>query len=214
MACPFQLCSSLVLSFLSEQADYPHLAAIPKKNNNRWAFIQKYFNTVQDLIIILQDRSWGLHPGGVLPYITYTGMCRPTWSWFWSSWFRTGRYPFQRRFLERGIIFRTHESSSFVSSHLKLFKDRLLLKIGFNALTSNLLYSCCTLLLFLFKFSKNVEKIDQVCWIQYGGKLRKSAEQPKTLHMRRSWHSSFKEVNVPTVSKGLFYFAKRNEIYN
>ena len=31
MACPFQHCSCLVLSFLSEQADYPHLAAIPKK---------------------------------------------------------------------------------------------------------------------------------------------------------------------------------------
>ena len=78
--------------------------------------------------------------GGVLPYITYTGMCRPTGSWFWSSWFRTG-YPFQRRFLERGIIFRRHESSSFVSNHLKLFKDRLLLKIRFSALTSKLLYS-------------------------------------------------------------------------
>ena len=51
--------------------------------------------------------------------------------------FRTGNL-FQRRFLERGITFRTHESSSFVSSHLKLFKDRLLL-------TSKLLYSCCTL---------------------------------------------------------------------
>ena len=38
--------------------------------------------------------------------------------------------------LERGII--TYESSSFVSSHLKLFKDRLLLKILFNALTSKL----------------------------------------------------------------------------
>ena len=83
-------------------------------------------------------------PGGAFPYITYTGMCRPTGSGFWSSWFRTG-YPFQRRFLERGIIFRTHESSTFVSSHLKLFKDRLLLKIRFNALTSKLLYSCCTL---------------------------------------------------------------------
>ena len=81
--------------------------------------------------------------GGVLLYITYTGMCRPTRSWFWSSW-RMG-YPFQGRFLERGIIFRTHESSSFVSSHLKLFKDRLLLKIQFNALTSKLLYSCCTM---------------------------------------------------------------------
>ena len=39
--------------------------------------------------------------GGLLAYITYTGMCRPTGSWFWCSWFRTG-YPFQRRFLERG----------------------------------------------------------------------------------------------------------------
>ena len=54
---------------------------------------------------------------------------------------RTG-YPFQRRFLERGIIFRTHESSSFVSSHFKLFKDRLLLKIRFNALR---LHSLCML---------------------------------------------------------------------
>ena len=68
------------------------------------------------------------------------GDVRPTGSWFWSSWFRTG-YLFRRRFLERGIILRTHESSSFVSSHLKLFKDRLLLKIQFNALTAN----CCTL---------------------------------------------------------------------
>ena len=74
----------------------------------------------------------------------------PSWnprggvSWFWSSWFRTG-YPFQRHFLERGIIFRMHESSTFVSSHLKVFKDRLLLKIRFNALTSKPLYSCYTL---------------------------------------------------------------------
>ena len=81
---------------------------------------------------------------GVLPYINYTGLCRSTGSWFWSSLFRTG-YPFQRRFLERGITFRTHESSSFVSSDLKLFKDRLLLRIRFNALTSKLLHSCCTL---------------------------------------------------------------------
>ena len=81
--------------------------------------------------------------GGVLPYITYKGMCRPKGLWFWSSWFRTG-YPFQRRFLERGMIFRTHESSTFVSSHLKVFKDRLLLKIWFSALTSKPLYSCCT----------------------------------------------------------------------
>ena len=83
-------------------------------------------------------------PGGVLPYITYMGMCRPTGSWFWSSWFRTG-YACQRRFPERGIIFRTLESSIFVSSHLKLFKDRLLLKIRFNALTSKLGCTLCSL---------------------------------------------------------------------
>ena len=46
---------------------------------------------------------------------------------------------------ERGIIFRAHERSSFVSSHSKLFKDRLLLTIPFSELTSKLLYSCCTL---------------------------------------------------------------------
>ena len=43
-------------------------------------------------------------------------------------------YPFQRRFLERGIMIRMHESSSFVSNHLKLFKVRLRLKIWFNTL--------------------------------------------------------------------------------
>ena len=48
--------------------------------------------------------------------------------------------------VERGIIFQTNESSNFLSSHLKLFMDRLLLKIRFNALTSKLLYSCCALL--------------------------------------------------------------------
>ena len=91
----------------------------------------------KELTILSTVRPGG---GGVLPYIAYTGMCRPTRSWFWSFWFRMG-YPFQRHFLERGIIFWMHESSSFVSSHLKLFKDRLLLKIRFNALTSKLLYS-------------------------------------------------------------------------
>ena len=69
-----------------------------------------------------------------LPYITYTDMYPPTGSWFWSSCFRMG-YPFQRRFLKRGILFRTQESSSFVSSYLKLFKDILLLKIRFNLQT-------------------------------------------------------------------------------
>ena len=92
------------------------------------------------------ERAVSLNPcafsGGVQYSHTYTGMCRPTGSWFWSSWFRTG-YPFQRRFLERGIIFRTRESSGLVSSRLKLFKDRMLLKMRFSALTSKLLYSSC-----------------------------------------------------------------------
>ena len=48
-------------------------------------------------------------------------------------------------FSRTGMIFQTHESSSFVSSHFKLFEDRLLLKKRFNTLTSKLLYSCCTL---------------------------------------------------------------------
>ena len=113
-----------------------HFFGVPKPGFNLqlgYTFVLKTWPTQRGLI-----------PGGVLPYITYTGMCRPKGSWFWSSWFRTG-YPFQRRFLERGIIFRTHESSIFVGSHLKVFKDRLLLKIRFNALTSKALYSCCTL---------------------------------------------------------------------
>ena len=79
---------------------------------------------------------WGLHPGGgggggggyshTLPM----RVCAA----------QRGR-DFEAPDLERGIIFRTHESSRFVSSHLKLFKNRLLLKIQFNALTSKLLYS-------------------------------------------------------------------------
>ena len=53
---------------------------------------------------VWNNKETALYPrgGGVLPYIAYTGMCRPTGSWFWSSWFITG-YPFQRRFVERGI---------------------------------------------------------------------------------------------------------------
>ena len=61
------------------------------------------FNELETRHEILKYKSSIITPGeGVLPYITHTGMCRPTGSWFWSSWFRTG-YPFQRRFLERGI---------------------------------------------------------------------------------------------------------------
>ena len=73
------------------------------------------------------------NPGGVLPYNTYTGMCRPAGRDFKAPGLERGIH-FRGVFLERDIIFRTHESSSFVSNHLKLFKDRLLLKIRLNAL--------------------------------------------------------------------------------
>ena len=66
-----------------------------------WPFLSRFqYPGIQPRPSALVDNS----PGGrgVLPYIAYTGMCRPTGSWFWSSWLRTG-YPFQRRFLERGI---------------------------------------------------------------------------------------------------------------
>ena len=37
-------------------------------------------------LIYFASCEWGWVPGGgVLPYITYTGMCRPKGSWFWSS---------------------------------------------------------------------------------------------------------------------------------
>ena len=107
----------------------------------KFIFFWQYTFSKAVHLLLGKRRLWA---EGVLPYISYTGLCRSTGSWFWSSLFRTG-YPFQRRFLERGITFRTHESSSFVSSDLKLFKDRLLLRIRFNALTSKLLHSCCTL---------------------------------------------------------------------
>ena len=50
-------------------------------------------------------------------------------------------------FRERGIIFRTHESFAiqFCKQPFEIFKERSLLKIRFNALTSKLLYSCCVL---------------------------------------------------------------------
>lgn len=60
MACPFQHCSCLVLSFLSEQADYPHLAAIPKKKKTIGEHLSKDILTQYRTSIILQDRSWGL----------------------------------------------------------------------------------------------------------------------------------------------------------
>ena len=111
--------------FAKASNNYAKICMMQSKNlNSQYEKIneQKYFCFCVSAIL----RS---PRGGVLPYITYTGMCRPKGSWFWSSWFRTG-YPFQRRFLERGIIFRTHESSTFVSRHLKLFKDRLLFRYG------------------------------------------------------------------------------------
>ena len=72
-----------------------------------WFFRSNYSRHIYDILafvaVSLTTSITNVEtPGRVLPYITYTGMCRPTGSWFWSSWFRTG-YPFQRRFLEQGI---------------------------------------------------------------------------------------------------------------
>ena len=104
---------------------------------------QRYFNWIFQIETTVFILSTGPDPGagGVLPYITLyihyiIQVCAAQ---------RGREYPFQRRFQERGIIFRTRESSTSVSSHLKVFKDRLLLKIRFNALTSKPLYSCCIL---------------------------------------------------------------------
>ena len=59
------------------------------------------------------------------------------------SFIARGKGPFSA--CNKGNRRRLHAGNSFVSSHLKLFKDILLLKIRFNALTSKLLYSCCAL---------------------------------------------------------------------
>ena len=56
--------------------------------------------------------------GGGTPIHYLYGYVPPNGAVILKRLFRAG-YPFQRRFLERGIIFRTHESSSFVSNHLK-----------------------------------------------------------------------------------------------
>ena len=136
----FSTCSPQVSSLMYLY----HYDALPIAHSKYTNILQNFWSCFKVLEYGIHYRTTSETPGEVLPHSTYTGMCRPTGSWFWSSWFRTG-YPFQRRFLERGIIFRMHKSSSFVSSHLKLFKDRLLWKIRFNALTSKLLYSCCTL---------------------------------------------------------------------
>lgn len=67
---------------------------------------------------------------GVLPRNTCTGMCCPTGSWFSVSWFRTG-YPFWRRFLKRGIIFWTRESSSNYQQTLKIVYREFARKIPY-----------------------------------------------------------------------------------
>ena len=86
--------------------------------------------TTQQFLSYRRPRGWG---GGGYSHTLPLRVCAAQRGRHLSSWFRKG-YPFQRRFVERGIIFRTHKSSSFVSNHLKLFKDRLLLKIRLNAL--------------------------------------------------------------------------------
>ena len=91
------------------------LGSNDSRQSQRYTFKPKDFVNATNTIVYIQSYItkepsnqvvWCIRcipaPGGVLPYITYTGMCRPKGLWFWSSWFRTG-YPFQRRFLERGI---------------------------------------------------------------------------------------------------------------
>ena len=97
------------------------LAIIFHKRSRRQVFSFPFNTKIMKsvYVTVLHKELITPDPGGVLPYITYTGMCRPTGSWFWSSWFRTG-YPFQGRFLERGIIFWTHESSSTPDDYKKL----------------------------------------------------------------------------------------------
>ena len=68
-------------------------------------------------------------------------MCRPKGSWFWDSLSRTG-YPFQRRFLERGIIFRTHESFKLSAATCYSYKPVKLVKA--KLVIENLLV-CCVL---------------------------------------------------------------------
>ena len=76
--------------------------------------LQYHTKNMEKIKMGIAERSTCPGGGGVLPYFAYTGMCRPRGSWFWSSWFRTG-YDISKA-----------RSSSFVSSHLKLFKDILL----------------------------------------------------------------------------------------
>ena len=68
------------------------LAIIFHKRSRRQVFSFPFNTKIMKLVYVtvLHKELKTPDPGGVLPYITYTGMCRPTGSWFWSSWFRTG----------------------------------------------------------------------------------------------------------------------------
>ena len=98
---------SLFLSFLNPDAEIMlNLLTIRPRNTQkrRWRKERITYGPIRRYSRLVTHPVLNPDPGGgvVLPYITYMGMCRPTGSWFWSCWFRTG-YPFQRRFLERGV---------------------------------------------------------------------------------------------------------------
>ena len=69
----------------------------------------------------LEPRSRG--GGGVLPYNSYTGMCRPTGSHFWDS------------DLKRGMIFQMHESFKIFSAILTIEQCHKNLPIFWNGVS-------------------------------------------------------------------------------
>lgn len=63
------MCFRLAACFADAQAVHVTVAYCFKTNQKRVRLLAKKFTEIQ-----------GLRPGGVLQYITYTGMCRPTGS--------------------------------------------------------------------------------------------------------------------------------------
>ena len=69
---------------------------------------------VNEVWEIGERRVVGSGPGGVLPYNSYSGMCRPTGSYFWDSDLKRGII--FRTFSERGTTFQMHESFQILST--------------------------------------------------------------------------------------------------
>ena len=97
---------------------------------------------------IIPSTTLTRQPRGVLPYITYTGMCCATGSWFWSSWFRTG-YPFQRHFLGE-IVLERGANLEFWAAHTHP-KNTQVLPPGGGLIT------CLSDVRGIWEFSKSIE---------------------------------------------------------